>query len=118
MTATLENITIEMNNILESLCGSGPKKDENMKKLFGYCHVETIFSFCHGRFYRWITKTDGKLWTGGILVDVRFFDGGVNLLFKTTSSFKTYFRQIPLDSAVFFQKMTAEDQIRLLGDDL
>jgi hypothetical protein len=108
---SLEQITIENNDVLKSLQLKQIELDAYMTKLYGYFFVDEIYKFNFGKFYRWIKKNADKLYTGGILVDMRFLDKGVHLLFKT-NGFR--FHQIPLDSAFFFQKMTIEDQIQLL----
>jgi hypothetical protein len=102
---SIEQITIEVSEIIDNHVADEETRGEWMDKLYGYLWTERIYEFICGRFYRWMYN--GRLTTGGILVDVRFTDKGVHLLFKIG----TRFQQIAFDSAVFFQKMTHDDTI-------
>jgi hypothetical protein len=116
-TPSLRKITIEMNNVLMS---SRPHLDDAARtkilaKLCGYVYVDEVHRFQCGRFHRWIAEGSDTLSVGGILVETRFLDTGVHFLFRTASAAKFIMRQVPMkDDTLFFQKMSTEDQLRLL----
>jgi len=114
-TKTMEQITIELKTILDELT-TAEEAEAIVAKLGGFYHVDFVYQLNPGRFYRWVLVPPPpprklKLENGGILVDVKILDKGIHLLFKCG---RNYFHRVPLDNAIFFQKMTVDEQIYMM----
>jgi hypothetical protein len=82
-------------------------------KLKLYRLVDDVFALHKGKHVRWINKEDKthKLYTGGIAVDIKFYDNGTQILI-----FNKYLKrnfQIHFDKVFLFQKLTFEEEIIL-----
>jgi len=116
---SLREITIEINNVLvlERPHLDAAARAALLAKLCGYICVDELRELQPGRFYRWMAEGADTLATGGILVETRFLDAGVHLLFRSAASnWAGGVRQVPMkEGTLLFQKLTTEDQLRLLG---
>jgi hypothetical protein len=86
---------------------------EHCRKLVGYHHVDELHVLHKGKYVRWIRKDTPtpQLMAGGIVVDVKFGDAGVNVLVRTTSGRFTQYR---FDKCLTYQKLTDEEQLILM----
>ena len=97
---TIENITLETKTTIQN-------------KLKLYRLVDDVFALHKGKHVRWINKVDKthKLYTGGIAVDIKFYDNGTQILI-----FNKYLKrnfQIHFDKIFLFQKLSFEEEIVL-----
>jgi hypothetical protein len=98
--STIKNITIDTITTIQN-------------KLKLYRLVDDVFALHKGKHIRWINKEDKthKLYTGGIAVDVKFYDNGTQILI-----FNKYLKrnfQIHFDKVFLFQKLSFEEEIIL-----
>jgi hypothetical protein len=115
---SLREITIEINDalVLERPHLDAETRAALIAKLCGYIYVDELRDLQPGRFYRWMAEEADTLATGGILVETRFLDAGVHLLFRSACNYSGGVRQVPIkDGTLLFQKLTTEDQLRVLG---
>lgn len=86
---------------------------EHCRKLVGYRYVDELHVLHKGKYVRWIRKDTPtpQLMAGGIVVDVKFGDAGVNVLVRTTSGRFTQYR---FDKCLTYQKLTDEEQLILM----
>jgi hypothetical protein len=107
------------NDILQKLQLSAKKLKEYHKKLQEYIYVTDLLALKEGSYLRWIPLRDPekvKLTNGGILVDTKITDDGIQLLMK--NRFNRFF-QIKFDECIVFQKLRDQEQIILtLMDEL
>jgi hypothetical protein len=83
----------------------------HFQKLLDYRFVEEIYQIHRGKHVRWIRLSNpSKLMVGGIVVDVRFVDDGVNILCRLPSG---RFVQYRFDQCLTYQKLT-EDELMIL----
>ena len=83
------------------------------KKLKFYRYVEDVADINYGSYVRWIKLTDPdsvKLSNGGILIDIKITDSGLQLLCKNNMN---RVMQIKLDECLVFQKLTEQEKIIL-----
>ena len=122
MLPSLREITIEIHDVLASERPhlDAAAMDVLIAKLCGYIYVDELRDLQPGRFYRWMPVGSDTLVTGGILVETRFLDVGVHLLFRSAcSNYRGGVRQVPMnDGTLLFQKLTTDDQLRLLGKEI
>lgn len=111
----LQNKTI--NNIQEDVYDSLEevfKIDEDivihMDKLRDYRVVDEVSELHNGKHIRWIRKGTTKLTNGGIVVEVKFIENGINVLCKNAMH---KFIKIKYDECIIFQKLTIDEQIIL-----
>ena len=95
---TIENMTLETKTSIQN-------------KLKLYRLVDDVFALHKGKHVRWINKEGktNKLCTGGIAVDVKFYDNGTQILI-----FNKYLKrnfQIHFDKIFLFQKLSFEEEI-------
>ena len=115
----LEGHTIDSiaENVFHSLKRLEFVDDTNLpefcRKLVGYRHVDELHLLHKGKYVRWIRKDTPtpQLMAGGIVVDVKFGDAGVNVLVRTTSGRFTQYR---FDKCLTYQKLTDEEQLILM----
>jgi hypothetical protein len=111
-TDYLEGQTLRSINqdVFESLAGIATR-NAHCQKLVGYRFVDEIYQLHKGKHVRWIrTEYPEKLMVGGILVDIRFTDNGVNLLCRLHSGRFTQYR---FDQCLTYQKLSDEEQMIL-----
>jgi hypothetical protein len=111
-TDYLEGQTLQSINqdVFESLAGI-TCRDSHCQKLVGYRFVDEIYQLHKGKHVRWIRLEHPEtLVVGGILVDIRFTDNGVNLLCRLHSGRFTQYR---FDQCLTYQKLSDEEQMIL-----
>jgi hypothetical protein len=111
-TDYLEGKTLKSINkdVFDSLAGIG-SKESHCPKLVGYRFVDEIYQLHKGKHVRWIRiEHPEKLMVGGILVDVRFTDNGVNVLCRLHTGRFTQYR---FDQCLTYQKLSDEEQMIL-----
>jgi len=79
-------------------------------KLIGYRYVDEIHELFKGRHVRWIR--DGVLTNGGIVVDIKFTDDGIQILCKNNMN---RFIQYRFDECLTFQKLSSEEELLLMA---
>jgi len=87
---------------------------EFMEKLDGYRYIDEINELFRGKFIRWIrihpsTQTP-KLTNGGIVMDIKFLDNGIQVLCRNAMN---RFIQFKYDECLTFQKLTDEEWLLL-----
>ena len=97
---TIQNMTLETKTSIQN-------------KLKLYRLVDDVFALHKGKHVRWMNKEDktNKLYTGGIAVDIKFYDNGTQILI-----FNKYLKrnfQIHFDKVFLFQKLSFEEEIVL-----
>lgn len=86
-------------------------RESHCQKLVGYRFVDEIYQLHKGKHVRWIRlEHPEKLMVGGILVDVRFTDNGVNLLCRLHTGRFTQYR---FDQCLTYQKLSDDEQMIL-----
>ena len=117
----LENKTMEMINkevfdVISELKINSKSKKEFCKKLIGYRLIDKINELHKGKHIRWIrlnTKDNiHKLTNGGIVVNVKFLDNGIQVLCMSSGN---RFIQYKFDECLTFQKLTVEEQLILMA---
>ena len=90
-----------------------------MNKLEGYKYVDEMNELRYGTFIRWIPISNPEkieLKKGGILVDVKIGNRGVNLTCRGLGYFKNYVTFL-MDECLIFQKLSEQEKILLLALD-
>jgi len=89
-----------------------PYINEFCQKLSGYRFVGELHVLHKGKYVRWIRKSDKtKLMRGGVVVDVKFGNEGVNVLCRSPSG---RFIQYRFDLCLTYQKLTDDEQLILM----
>lgn len=112
-TDYLEGKTLKSVNqdVFDSLDGIA-SRESHCQKLVGYRFVDEIYQLHKGKHVRWIrVENPAKLMVGGILVDIRFTDNGVNLLCRLHTGRFTQYR---FDQCLTYQKLSEEEQMILV----
>ena len=87
-------------------------------KLLGYRFVDEIHELHKGKNVRWIRRLKDKnpnqvrLTNGGIVVDIKFLDTGVQVLCLNSQQ---RFIQYKFDDCLTFQKLSPEEQLILMA---
>ena len=113
MKLTHSQIMAEKNDVLQKLQLSSQALKDIHKKLKSYRYVEDVADINYGSYVRWIKLTDPdsvKLSNGGILIDIKITDSGLQLLCKNNMN---RVMQIKLDECLVFQKLTEQEKIIL-----
>ena len=111
---TLDTISQEIFESINNLGITKEKQTDFCKKLLEYRYVDELFELHRGKFVRWIRKTNPEILTnGGIVVDVKFLDNGINILVKNSSIPR--FIQYKFDDCLSFQKLSQEEQLILMA---
>jgi len=85
---------------------------EICKKLMGYRVVDEVHELHKGKHVRWLRSGSNKLTTGGIVVDIKFMDNGIQVLCKNSMN---RFVQYKFDECITFQKLSLEEQVILMA---
>ena len=111
---TVSCLSKEIYDVLLSL---GIQEETMLKlcdRLIGYRIVDRICDLRNGRLLRWIRKTTpSNLTNGGLLMNVKIENTGVQLLCKNNIN---HFFNIRFDDCIIFQKLTIEEQIILMAN--
>jgi len=109
---TIDSVAENVFNSLKRLPIDNSLLSDYCKKLVGYRYVDELHILHKGKYVRWIRLEDpGKLAQGGIVVDVKFGDAGVNVMVRTPFG---RFLQYRFDQCVTYQKMTEDEQLILM----
>ena len=109
------------NTIMEELEELGLSQEEIEPiyiKLLGYRFVDEIHELHKGKNVRWIRRLKDKnpnqvrLTNGGIVVDIKFLDTGVQVLCLNSQQ---RFIQYKFDDCLTFQKLSSEEQLILMA---
>jgi len=104
-----------IDEIYEQITGQISDKDiteELCKKLAGYRYVDEINELHKGKHVRWIRIGSDRLTCGGIVVDIKFLDNGIQVLCKNSMN---RFIQYKFDDCITFQKLTLDEQVILMA---
>lgn len=88
-----------------------PDIDKVSSKLMGYMFIDEICDIQKGRHVRWIRITPGSqfaLTNGGIIMDTKFTNNGLQILCKNKLN---RFIQYKFDDCISFQRMSKQEQI-------
>jgi hypothetical protein len=113
---TLDSIALDVVDSLKSLYKTRAigreLLEEYCKKLIGYRYVDELHLLHKGKYVRWI-RFDSPLTmsVGGVVVDIKFGDEGVNILCRLSSG---RFIQYRFDRCMTYQKLSDEEQLILL----
>ena len=109
---TINSVAENVFNSLTRITSDQTILVEHCKKLVGYRHVDELHVLHKGKYVRWIRTDDpSKLIIGGIVVDVKFCDAGVNVMVRCASG---KFVQYRFDKCLTYQKLTEEEQLILM----
>jgi hypothetical protein len=111
---TTEDITRVVFENIQEMGFSKEKTQQLCNKLIGYRCVEEIHELFKGRHVRWIRRDTEVLTTGGIVVDIKFLEEGIQILAKNNLN---RFIQYKFDECVTFQKLSTEEQLLLMAYD-
>jgi DNA integrity scanning protein DisA with diadenylate cyclase activity len=107
---TTDDIIKEVFESVQNLDLSSEDKCKICNKLMGYRLVEEIHELFKGRHIRWIRE--GQLKNGGIVVDIKFSNEGIQILCKNNMN---RFIQYKFDECVTYQKLTCEEELLLMA---
>ena len=82
----------------------------HVDKLKDYRLVDEVSELHNGKHIRWIRRGTTKLTNGGIVVEVKFGEKGINVLCKNAMH---KFIQFKYDDCIIFQKLTIDEQFIL-----
>ena len=89
------------------------KLKEYHTKLKEYRYVDDLSDIQYGRYIRWINLKDPtniSLTKGGIIIDIKICEGGIQVVCKNFHNKKF---QIKIDECFIFQKLTDQEKIIL-----
>ena len=101
------------NDYLQQLQLSREKLKEYHTKLKEYRYVDDLSDIQYGRYIRWINLKDPtniSLTQGGIIIDIKICEGGIQVVCK---NFRNKKFQIKIDECFIFQKLTDQEKIIL-----
>jgi hypothetical protein len=101
------------NDYLQKLQLSREKLKEYHTKLKEYRYVDDLSDIQYGRYIRWINLKDPtkiSLTQGGIIIDIKICQGGIQIVCK---NFRNKKFQIKIDECFIFQKLTDQEKIIL-----
>ena len=109
---TMEMINDDIFNIIKNISISIEDKKKYCDKLVGYRVVEELQELHKGKHVRWIRKNNGKLTNGGIIVDIKFYETGTQILCMGNGR---RFIQYKYDECFTFQKMSEAEQLVVMA---
>ncbi len=109
---TMEMINDDIFNIIKNISISIEDKKKYCDKLVGYRIVEELQELHKGKHVRWIRKNNGKLTNGGIIVDIKFYETGTQILCMGSGK---SFIQYKYDECFTFQKMSEAEQLVVMA---
>ena len=113
LDTSLERISKDKNDILQRIHVSKTMLRLYNKKLKNYRYIDEIGDFKLGYYLRWINITDMddiRLTNGGIFIDMKVMDSGINIVCK--NGYNKIF-QINLNNCIVFQKLSDQEIIIL-----
>jgi len=107
---TMTDITKDIFDAIQSLDFEKDDLRAMCDKLIGYRFVDEVHELFKGKHIRWIR--DGKLTNGGIVVDIKFMNDGIQVLCKNNMN---RFIQYRFDECLTFQKLSSEEELLLMA---
>jgi|UniRef100_A0A6C0IQS1 sulfite reductase beta subunit-like hemoprotein len=107
---TLGEIKQEIYDVLEEEVEDTRLIEKYMERLSEYRYVDEVGELHNGKHIRWVRRGNDKLTNGGIVVEVKFVDNGINVLCKNAMH---KFIQFKYDDCVIFQKLSIDEQLIL-----
>ena len=107
---TLSELANEVRNTFTNL--SKETQDEYCDKLYEYRVVDELHELHKGKHVRWYRPDKQQLTNGGIVVDVKFTDKGIQILCMSSGR---RFIQYKFDECITFQKMSMEEQLIVMA---
>lgn len=107
---TIDNIQEDVYDSLEEVFKTDEDILVHVDKLRDYRLVDEVSELHNGKHIRWIRRGTTKLTNGGIVVEVKFIENGINVLCKNAMH---KFIKIKYDDCIIFQKLTIDEQIIL-----
>ena len=102
-TKTIQSVTDEIYEKVSELMTKADEVKEICNKLLGYRLVDEVHELHKGKHVRWLRNSSNKLTTGGIVVDIKFMDNGIQVLCKNSMN---RFVQYKFDECTTFQKLS------------
>lgn len=99
------------NKVLQQLGLPGDELKKFHKKLEEYRYVDDLVDLKEGSYIRWIPIKDidnVKLTNGGILLEIKLYNNGIQLLCKNKMN-RVF--QIKMDNVLIFQKLSDQEKI-------
>ena len=87
-------------------------KQQYCDKLIGYRLVDELHELHKGKHVRWIRIDNAKLTNGGIVVDIKFMDKGIQVLCRNSTN---KFIQYKYDECITFQKLNETEQVIMMA---
>ena len=109
---TLESVNREIFNIVTGLDIPLNIKQNYCDKLIGYRVVDELHELHKGKHVRWIRHDNKKLTNGGIVVDIKFLNTGIQVLCKNSMN---KFIQYKYDDCITFQKLNETEQLIMMA---
>ena len=111
---TMRDINSDVFSAIHDLGISKEHEKLVCEKLIGYRYVDEIHELFKGRHIRWIRMYDDEahLTNGGIVVNVKFTDKGMQVLCKNPQH---RFMQYMFDECLTFQKLSTEEELLLMA---
>lgn len=113
----LENNSVEkiIKEITDILSNNNVIDIQNkVSKLLNYRYVDEICDIHKGKNLKFIRKSDNKFFNGGLVLDIKFLNNGTHLMCKNFYNIKQY----KFDDFLCFQKLTNEELLILMANDL
>lgn len=111
-TKTMQSITDDIYETVSNQIQTLKNVEEVCKKLAGYRYVDEINELHKGKHVRWIRINGETLTNGGIVVDIKFLDNGIQVMCKNSMN---RFIQYKFDDCITFQKLTTDEQLILMA---
>ena len=112
---TKNDLQKEVERMLSRIPLSETERQNYSNRLKEYRYVDEIPELVIGKHIRWMKKDSLKLTNGGILSDIKFLENGVYLLCKMYSN---RFHQYRLEDAYSFQKISPEELVILMANEI
>jgi hypothetical protein len=107
---TMADITKDVFDSIQTVIFDKDVIEKTCRKLIGYRFVDEINELFKGRHVRWIRG--GALTNGGIVVDIKFTNDGIQVLCKNNMN---RFIQYHFDECPTFQKLSSEEELLLMA---
>ena len=108
---TLDNILDDNIHAIKRIYTDKDEMVEICNKLAGYRYIDNLSELHKGKHIRWI-RNDKKLTNGAIVLDVKFYDTGSQILCRNA---RNKLMQIKFDECAIFQKLSTGEQLILMA---
>lgn len=112
---TKKDLQEDIERTLSQIPLSESERQSYSNRLKDYRYVDEVPEFVVGKHIRWIKKDSLKLTNGGILTDIKFLENGIYLLCKM---YGNRFHQYRLEDAYSFQKISPEELVVLIANEV